>query len=553
MESLRIYHCLSNIKSTLEIYPTQKKIVQEIEDLLEQLSSNKYRVAVIGEFNRGKSSLVNSLLGIEVLPTAILPTTAVINRIVYDTEQKIVIHYKDGNIQESSLNMLQNFATKIDKAKEEVALNIRQIDVHYPSVFSRNGIELIDTPGLNEDEKMTETTLSVLEHIDTAIIVISALMPLSLSEQKLICDLIEQKDIYHLTFVISFIDKISDDPEEQDEMVDYITERIKKETYALFCNTHDDVALLEKAAYILKEPKVFGLSAKQAMQGFIKNDNKLLNESRFPSFKLELTALLTATQEQDLFSKIKRIAGNVKDGFQNCHAEYVNQIAVSLQEMKTALENANLFVESNSNELSSAFVEMDKKLKAKGITYSQINLFSSKLVLQCQNTTFANGNILSFPERCEKISAILADYERDVAKVLTTEMQRIFSNKIMERKQNGFDFMQLTSSYAQWRTENSIPVFSFRYELSRSTAQREILNTVVNCYQQYRRAVLDYCAEWRKFMFQQNAEFLDIIKQNAKTFEENISTLNNLMEKVTQQYTVNAQTVINSANELISM
>lgn len=553
MDSMRIYHCLSNIKSALESYPTQKKTAQEIENLVTQLSSNKYRVAVIGEFNRGKSSLVNSLLGIEVLPTAILPTTAVINRIVYDADQKIVIHYKDGNMQESSLDTLKDFATKIDKEKEKIALNIRRIDVHYPSVFSKNGIELIDTPGLNEDEKMTETTLSVLEHIDTAIVVISALMPLSFSEQKLICDLIEQKDIYHLTFVISFIDKISNDPHEQDDMVDYIAQRIKNETYALFCNTHDDAALLEKADYILKEPKVFGLSAKQAMQGFIKNDNKLLNASRFPSFKLELTALLTATQEQDLLSKIKRIAEYVKDNFQKSHEEYVQQITVTSEQMNTALKNANLFVEKDSAELSSAFLEMDKKLKTKGISYSRIYSFPTKLFSQCQNATFLKGNSLSLPECCEKISIILDDYEKSIQKVLTSEMERIFSHKVMQRQKNGFDLSQFLFSYSQWNDQNPIPTFSFRDKICSAPSKKEMLNAVVSCYQQYRRDILDYCVEWRKFMFLQNADFLDAIKQNAKMFEENINTLNRLLEKVTQQYTVNSQAVLNYAEELIRL
>lgn len=203
MDNYEIYHSLCSLEDIVRQYPDSDEIVRELDLLANQLSTLNYRIAVIGEFKRGKSSLVNALLGTEILPTDILPTTAVINRIVYDNEQKIIIYFKDGRIENSKIENLINYATKLDSNKEKFAATIREIEVHYPFVFAQKNIELIDTPGLNDNEKMTATTIEVLDKIDTAIVVISATMPLSETEQSLISQLIEQKDIYHLTFVIT--------------------------------------------------------------------------------------------------------------------------------------------------------------------------------------------------------------------------------------------------------------------------------------------------------------------------------------------------------------
>lgn len=547
-----MYHDLSNIKTALEIYPAHKKTVEEIEDLLTQISSKKYRVAVIGEFNRGKSSLVNSLLGVEVLPTAILPTTAVISRIIYDTEQKMVVYFKDGNTQEYPLEYLNDFATKKDKAKEKIALGIRQIDVHYPSVFSRNGIELIDTPGLNEEEKMTETTLSVLEHIDTAIVVISAMMPLSLSEQNLICSLIEQKDIYHLTFVVSFIDKVSDNPEEQDEMVDYIAQRIKNETYAAFCKTHDDEFLQKKAEYILNNPKIFGLSAKQAMEGFIKNDNNLINASRFTHFKLELSAFLTASQEQDLNSKIQRVAKNVNDNFNTWHSEYVNQITDNLTALKQTFEQANHYINDSAAPYTSMFLEMENKLKLNGITYSRFSRLPNRVFLQCQSVILFNGNNMPIEEKRSKVDEILKNFEISVLELLTSELNNIAKYKFLELKQYDLDCEQFNNALSAWYCTNPFPSFHYQEGLFKVNSVRDILSAVTDAFQEYRNNIFEFCAEWRKFIFLQNKATHDFISENVAVLDSSIKTLNALLEKVTQQYAVNVQSVISSATGLIN-
>lgn len=335
MNDFMLYHSLCNLYAQAEPFAANQPLVQELKRLTEQFSSKSYRIAVIGEFKRGKSSLINALLGTEILPTDILPTTAVINRIRFSLDQKIVIYFKNGEVQESSIESLAEYATKLDKNAEEFAQTIREIVVHYPSVFGQNHFEIIDTPGLNDNEAMTETTLNILGSIDTAIVVISATIPLSLTEQNLIRDLIRQADVYNLVFAVTFIDRVSDEEDEQDRVVELIKNRLSEDTFQHFCQSVEDAQLREKAKRILSQPNVYAVSSKQAIQGFIKGRNDLIEKSRFKRFKYHLSALLTANQEKDRLLKTKRISSQLEKQIPKWFDQYFRCAEEEMQARQT--------------------------------------------------------------------------------------------------------------------------------------------------------------------------------------------------------------------------
>ncbi len=334
MNDFQLYHYLCNLRAQIEPYAQTQELFLELKKAAEQYSSKTYRVAVIGEFKRGKSSLINALLGTEILPTDILPTTAVINRITYSVDQKIVIHFKNGETQESTISSLADYATKLDQEKEQFAETIREISVQYPFVLGQNHIELIDTPGLNDNESMTETTLNILGEIDTAIVVISAMIPVSKTEQNLICDLIRQADIYNLVFAVTFIDRVSDEEDEQDRVVELIKNRLAEDTLQHFCDCVADPNLAEKAKRILSQPNVYAVSSRQAIQGFIKGRNDLIEKSRFKQFKYNLSALLTANQEKDHLLKVKRICSELEEQFPQWSEQHFQNMDEHIQAMQ---------------------------------------------------------------------------------------------------------------------------------------------------------------------------------------------------------------------------
>jgi septin family protein len=68
-------------------------------------------LAVLGEFNAGKSTFINDLLGEELLPTDVVPTTATINLLKYGDSPSARLMWQDGSIEEISMEQLRQYVT----------------------------------------------------------------------------------------------------------------------------------------------------------------------------------------------------------------------------------------------------------------------------------------------------------------------------------------------------------------------------------------------------------------------------------------------------------
>ena len=79
---------LGQLWEGMEELPGVKKILQKLQEEQALIRSRKFRVAVVGEFRRGKTTFINALLGKEILPVDALPTTATLNRITYGSLPK---------------------------------------------------------------------------------------------------------------------------------------------------------------------------------------------------------------------------------------------------------------------------------------------------------------------------------------------------------------------------------------------------------------------------------------------------------------------------------
>ncbi len=370
MNEFFLYKQLCELESIAAQYSQGREFSNIIRDTAGQISSKKYRVAVIGEFKRGKSSLINTIIGADILPTDVLPMTAAITRLVYDTERKISINYKDGRIESRTIRELFDYATKYDSDKEKTALSVRDIEVRYPSAFCKNHIEIIDTPGLNENESMSAVTLGVMGEVDAAIMVISAKEPLSMTEQDLIVDLINQPGIRHIIFVVTFIDAMNSE-EDKDTIIDFICERISETVFNRIINEYPENAV--KAEKILKSPNIFGVSSRQASEAFKTGDENLLNESRFPKFKEELLALLTAAQTADMLPKTMRIINAIKTDITNWQKHDADALQYERLKLYDYVVGLKDYCENGRKSLVRFLEDMDLQLAKNGVTEDGIN------------------------------------------------------------------------------------------------------------------------------------------------------------------------------------
>lgn len=139
--------------------PELKAAHGQFEPLIEGLKSDKIRLVVIGEFSRGKSRLVNALLGIDLLPSAKEATTAINTFLQSPPRDRANNKYirlnftPESNLPFQELNwdddsVLKKWGTELDRSNKEARLALQSIDVFAPHELLDKGLVIIDTPGL---------------------------------------------------------------------------------------------------------------------------------------------------------------------------------------------------------------------------------------------------------------------------------------------------------------------------------------------------------------------------------------------------------------------
>ena len=268
------------------------KSIELIDTILEKIRTESFSLAIVGEFNRGKSKLINALLGQEILPSDVLPTTATLNRVIFGMTPSVKVVFKDGSQKEVPIKELKQYVTKLTVESEKKASSIQEVILQYNVEYCRNNVQIFDTPGLNEHGDMDELTISILPYVDAAILVMSAQAPFAKSEQNFLETHLLSSDLGRVIFIVNRIDDHS--PEEASRIISYVEKRIKE--YVLDRAEEEygkESPEYHKYIKTIGRPKVFGISALKALKGKEANQVDLLAESRFPLFEKALEQFLT--------------------------------------------------------------------------------------------------------------------------------------------------------------------------------------------------------------------------------------------------------------------
>lgn len=182
-------------------------IESRLKSLKEKLAAGRLHLAVLGQMKRGKSSLINALLKADVLPTGVLPVTAIITELRYGETPNATIIYAAGGLREEvPISALADYISEAKNPgnKKQVA----SVEITYPSHFLKDGIVLIDTPGIGSTHAHnTETTEGYLSQVDAGVVVLSVDPPITAVESQFIRDL--HDEIPKLFFILNKIDIIT--------------------------------------------------------------------------------------------------------------------------------------------------------------------------------------------------------------------------------------------------------------------------------------------------------------------------------------------------------
>ncbi len=262
-----------------------------IDQVSRRMREHRFTVAVVGEFKTGKSTFVNSLLGVDVLPTDVVPATATLNRMTYGLESSIEVVYTDGRRQSIEFDKLKEFVTK-EYVTSDLLKTIDEVVVHHPAPYLLNNVDIIDTPGLNDDDAMTAVSLSVLPKTDAAILVISALSPFSDYTRQFLEERLLSADLGRVVFLVNRIGQAGS-PENADRIISHIEKRIAQHVLDRAKRELGENSP-EYEVYVKKigKPRVFGIDAFEALSGIVNHDQAALGKSRFPQFQNGLRRFL---------------------------------------------------------------------------------------------------------------------------------------------------------------------------------------------------------------------------------------------------------------------
>jgi GTP-binding protein EngB required for normal cell division len=162
---------------------------ERLQDLLVRLAEDRFNLAVVGQFKRGKSSLMNAIIGRDLLPTGLLPLTSAITAVRYGPRALAMLVRQGWAFeQEVRLEELVDYVTERGNPGNEKGLLEARVEV--PVAFLRRGLYFVDTPGVGSmRHENTSTTYAFLPEADAIIFVTSVDGPLSDVEESLLREL----------------------------------------------------------------------------------------------------------------------------------------------------------------------------------------------------------------------------------------------------------------------------------------------------------------------------------------------------------------------------
>ncbi|MCS6900060.1 MAG: dynamin family protein [Myxococcales bacterium] len=220
-----------------------RSLAQRVErEVIPRLEVDRFHLVVVGEFNHGKSSFVNALLGRTVLPTGVTPTTAVIHHIIHAPDPTARILYNDGRQEPVEVDALRTWAVH-DNPDPTTFEVIKYIEIGYPSPLLENRVVLVDTPGVNDlSLQRADITYSYIPQSDAVLFLLDAGQLLKESERVFLLEKLIGQSRDKIIFVVNKVDIWS--PDEREEALAYVRRELAK---------------------LVKNPVIFPVSAQLAL------------------------------------------------------------------------------------------------------------------------------------------------------------------------------------------------------------------------------------------------------------------------------------------------
>lgn len=319
---------------------------QKNETIFQKLKEHAFKVLIMGQFKVGKSTFINALLGQEVLPAYATPCTAIINEVKYSDEKKAFVYFKnpvpkalpediepsiktyiekgngkDLNPIKINVTELEKFVVindpTIDPAKSVSQTPFEKVELYWDLSLCKDGVEIIDSPGLNDNKTLTLITLNYLSKVDAVVFVMNCQAICGMTEIDVIENDLIRFGHEYLFFVNNRINQIQ--PNQRDKVIDFGNRKLSPKTK-------------------FGEKGVFYIDALGALEGRLNKNNEMVEKSGILQVEEKLEYFLANTRGR---IKLEQPARNTINAINHALADVIpneeRMLSVSIQEIENKI------------------------------------------------------------------------------------------------------------------------------------------------------------------------------------------------------------------------
>ena len=209
------------------------QIKDDAHSAAERIAEGRFYVACVGQFKRGKSTLLNALIGEPILPSGVVPVTAVPTILRFGENLGARVRLRNGEWTKIAIAAIEEYVSEV--RNPENSKRVAALEVFVPSPLLADGMCFVDTPGLGSVfAGNTAATNAFLPHVDAAIVVIGADPPIGGDELALVESF--AKEVPDILFVLNKADRVTGP--ERDAAVSFarqvLTKRLQRPVSSIF-------------------------------------------------------------------------------------------------------------------------------------------------------------------------------------------------------------------------------------------------------------------------------------------------------------------------------
>ena len=356
--------------------------IAEVKNCSNNLQDGVFRLLVLGDVKRGKSTVINALIGEDLLPRDVNPCTAILTVLRYGTEKKVTVYFNDNAAPEllDFDTFKQQYSINPDEIKKLEAQGklafprVERAVIEYPLPLLKSGIEIVDSPGLNDTAARDRLSLDYIHNCNAILFVLRAVQPLSLTERRYLNNYIKERNL-EVFFLINGWDEINNGLLEPGNSLELAAAQERSREY--FKNNLKEY-LPESDTY---QQRVFTISALNALRSCLSNSSIDIESTGFVRFTDALNRFLSSRVETE-FKQSEIVAKQGRDRLHEAVTRRIHLLSSTVDVQQKIAEIAPDFAR-----LQELQIELQQEIQQQSTTKAkEIATFFEEYILALENT-----------------------------------------------------------------------------------------------------------------------------------------------------------------------